>query len=303
VRLFDGVDEVLVADEVGLLGGGVAARAKALSSLWRMLAPRRFDVTLLGHADARYRVALRPLRLGTVRALEPHQGGRTLPIPARYFGDEYARMLDVDQSRGPIVGHAAPARLRVPLDPPPAPDRVGVILVPGGARNVLRDSALRRWPVERYGELADRLLASGHRVTLVGDAGDSWTRPTFAGLDVRDEIGAQPIEGTLALMAHADLVITHDTGPLHLAGLVRAPLLGLFGPTMPSQFLPRYAGATAIWGGADLACRPCYDGRELAACNNNLCMQDVSVAAVMTRAMAILGGGGAESALTTNFRP
>ena len=289
VRLFDGVDEVLVVDEVALMRGRPAARLRALFTLWWTLASRRFDVTLLGHADRRYRAALGVARLGQVRALRPREPGRTLPIPDRYFGDEYARLLDAERSRGPITGHAALASLRVPLPQPPASDRIGVVLVPGGTRNVLRESALRRWPVERYAEVAAALRRADRRVTLVGDAGDDWVRPHFAGLDVRDEIGAQSIAGTLNLMAHADLVITHDTGPLHLAGLVRAPVLALFGPTTPAQFLPRHPGAEAIWGGGDLACRPCYDGREFAACTSNLCMQDIPVETVMRRALARLG--------------
>jgi heptosyltransferase II len=122
----------------------------------------------------------------------------------------------------------------------------------------------------------------------VGDSSDAWVRSHFAGLDIRDEIGAHNLTGTLALMSAADLVITHDTGPLHLAQLVRAPLLALFGPTMPSQFLAEDAAADAIWGGDRLACRPCYDGREFAACSNNLCMQDISIVSVINRALAIL---------------
>ena len=298
VELFDGVDDIVVADELALLRGGTGARARAIIALWRSLAARRFDVTLLAHADRRYRAVLLPVSLGRVRTLRPHGDGRMLPIPGRYFGDEYARMLDTERSRGPLVGHAPLAALRAPLPPPVAPHAVGVVLVPGGARNVLRESALRRWPVERYRQVAERLLSLGHPVTLVGDASDSWVRPSFAGLDVRDEIGAQPIAGTLALLGRAQLVITHDTGPLHLAALVRAPILGVFGPTMPAQFMPPYALADAIWGGARLACRPCYDGREFAACTNNLCVQDVSVDEVMRRALILLERNGAMPSTT-----
>jgi heptosyltransferase-2 len=136
--------------------------------------------------------------------------------------------------------------------------------------------------------VAEELRRAGHLVTLVGDASDTWVRSHFAGVDVQDEIGAHGLAGTLAIMSTADLVITHDTGPLHMAQLVRAPLLALFGPTMPSQFVGDNA-AGVLWGGTHLACRPCYDGREFATCSNNLCMQDISVAAVVNRALAMLG--------------
>lgn len=292
VTLFEGVDEVVEVNELALLRGSAPARCRAVLALWMALLPRRFDMTLLGHADARYRAALRPIRLGEVRTLEPRRAGRMLPIPGRWFGDEYARLLDPEGSRGPIVGHATMARLRQPLLPQHAPDTVGIVLVPGGARNVLRESALRRWPVDRYRELAARLLGLGHRVTLVGDASDAWVQPSFAKLAVRDEIGGHGIADTLSILAHAGLVITHDTGPLHLAGLARVPILGLFGPTMPSQFMPPEASGAVLWGGARLACRPCYDGREFAACADNLCMQDISVDAALSRALDILGAPG-----------
>ena len=288
VRLFEGVDEVVTVDERALLKGSTWHRGRALLSLWRTLVHRRFDVTLVAHVDARYRLLVPPWCGGDLRALQPAAADRMLPLAGRYFGDEYARLLDSGERRGPVVGHPALATLRAIGEPSTEHQHVGIVLVPGGARNVLRESAVRRWPVARYAELAGRLLAAGHPVTLVGDQADAWVRPAFGGLALRDEIGVQSIEGTLALLSRASLVITHDTGPLHLAALVRAPLLGLFGPTMPSQFMPRYAGAEALWGGADLACRPCYDGREFAACANNLCMQDIATDVVVDHALSRL---------------
>jgi heptosyltransferase-2 len=285
VRLFDAVDNVVAVDELALLKGGTAARYAAVAALWRSLAMQRFDVTLLGHADGRYRALLLPVRTGRLRSLEHRPSPGMLPIPGRYFGDECVRLLDDVDSRGPILGHYPLADVRKRLPDVLDARAVGVVLVPGGTRNVLRESALRRWPVERYRAVAEGLLATGTPVTLVGDRMDAWVRRTFAGLPVRDEIGAHGLTGTLALLAHAQLVITHDTGPLHLAQLVRAQVLALFGPTNPAQFVSRDAGVTVLWGGADLACRPCYDGREFAACRDNLCMQEISVDQVLHRAL------------------
>lgn len=289
VRLYDGVDELITVDESSLFRGNVAARLAEAARLWRTLIPRRFDVTLLGHADSRYRALLAPVRTGRLRSLDLDSGPGQLPIPSRYFGDEYVRLLDESRARGPIEGHAALADPRRSLPSPARPREVGVVLAPGGARNVLRESALKRWPVERYGELASRLLTMGHPVTLVGDEHDAWVRPYFAGLAIRDEIGAHDLTGTLALLNVASLVIVHDSGVLHLARVVRTPVLALFGPTSPAQFVEPSPDCTALWGGARLACRPCYNGREFAACTNNLCMQDISTDAVVQRAELMLG--------------
>lgn len=281
VRLYDGVDEVLEVDELALLRGRPAVRLRALLELWQMLLPRRFDQTLLAHADRRYRVLLLPVRTGRLRAFDHTLSPWTLPIPGRYIGDEVVRLLDEEPSRGPIAGHYPLADVRRRLGHPEQLGDVGVVLAPGGARNVLREDSLRRWPIERYRALAMRLIVEGRRVTLVGDAADEWVRPYFAGLDVRDEIGARDIPGTLRLLERAELVVVHDTGVLHLARLVATPVIGLFGPTIPSKSLVDAPGVVALWGGPDLACRPCYNGREYAACTDNICMAGISVEMVM----------------------
>ena len=287
VSLF-GVDEIIAVDEVGLLRGGRLRRLRVVGTLWRRLASRRFDVTLLAHADARYRVLLTPVRTGRIRSLEHAITPRTLPIPGRYFGDEVVRLLDEQESRGPIEGHARLAEILRPLPTPDRPASVGVILVPGGARNVMREDALRRWPVAEYRALAEQLLAAGHAVTLVGDEGDAWVRPMFAGLALRDEIGRHDIAGTLGLLRASDLVVVHDTGVLHLARLVGTPVIGLFGPTIPTKSLVEAPDVVALWGGADLACRPCYNGREYAACRDNICIQRIRPSDVMHHVGALI---------------
>ena len=297
VRMFVGVDEVLVADDVGLLRGRGMRRAAALLSAWRLLAGRRFDEILVGHADWRYRALALPARASRRRSLSLPPSRRALPVAGRYHGDEYARLLD-EGSHGPITGHWPLADVRPFLPPPTGSSTVGAVLVPGGARNMLRESALKRWPIEGYRELAIRLRRAGVPVTLVGDAADAWVRPHFADLDVRDEMGAHGLTGTLGVLREADLVVSHDTGPLHLARLVRAPVLALFGPTNPLHFVTEDATTSFVWGGSSLACRPCYDGREFAECSNNLCMKDISVAVVAERALAMLSRDRVETQLS-----
>ena len=287
VELF-GVDEIVTVDERRLLGTSVAARAAGLASVWRKLAGRKFDIVALAHADSRYRLLLRSARVGELRMLRRFEHGAMNPIPGRFLGDEYARLLDDAGSRGPIQRRYEIVDVRPRLGLADSmDDEPLVVLVPGGARNVLRDDPLRRWPLERYAAVAERLLAN-YPVAIIGDAGDAWVRDAFASLPVRDLVASLALQDTLRLLARASLVISHDTGPIHLARLVRAPLLALFGPTSPRHFLGEPDGVTALWGGAGLACRPCYDGREYAPCANNLCMKDISVDRVVECAVAML---------------
>jgi heptosyltransferase-2 len=150
------------------------------------------------------------------------------------------------------------------------------LIFPGGARNLMRDNPLRRWPLRHYGALARLAADAGWRVWLGGSAGDVWVRGEFEGLPHVDLLGRTDLPQTLALCARADAVVTHDSGPSHLAQASGSRVLTLFGPTLPSNFMDPAAPARALWGGVGLACRPCYDGLDFAACPDNVCLSSLT---------------------------
>jgi heptosyltransferase-2 len=285
VRLFDGVHDVLTVDERELLRGSAMRRLRALLVIWRRLLTRRFDRVLLLHVDARYRVVVAPLLTTRVDTLHRSTHGEMIPIPGRWLGDEYARLLDGAEHVGPVERCYGMADLRGHLAPSSVGDRV-VALVPGGARNVLRETGLKRWPAQSYAELARRLLADGFDVVLLGSDDDRWVLPAFEDIGVRSEIGQLDLIGTLKVIRGAALVVSHDTGPMHLTRLVRTPLIALFGPTSPHELLWADDSVTVLWGGANLACRPCYDGREFARCAKNICISSIAPADVHDAARA-----------------
>jgi heptosyltransferase-2 len=294
VRLFPGVDRVISVDEQRLLRASPGRRAITMLDVWRRLVRHRFSDVLIAHVDRRFALIALPCRGARVAMLSREISTRTNPIQGRFYGDEYARLLDSSGGVGPITHRYEVADVRGPLAAVGARVLLElghplVVLAPGGARNVLRDAPMRRWPLDRYAVVARALIDRGCEVAIVGDAADRWTLDAFAGLGVRDLVGRLSLEQTLNVLARGSLVVSHDTGPMHLARAVRAPLIALFGPTMPRQML----GATpptvvALWGGDHLPCRPCYNGREFANCQNNLCMQDISAAEVITHAMRLL---------------
>lgn len=271
VGRFEGVDELIEADDAALLTGSAWARARELSRLAWRLAGRRFDLVLTGHADARY-AALS----ATVWADRRRSFGPGLPLAGRWHGDEYARLLDGSEG----AGQARPRlkALRPGLDKALAAElkgKRGVLLFPGGAKNLLRDDALRRWPLAHYAGLARSLRAQRRAVWLGGAASDAWVRPAFKGLGCVDLIGRADLVQTLALCGHAAAVVTHDSGPLHLAQAADARVVALFGPTTPSEKVGPGSRSVVLWGGEDLRCRPCYDGRDYADCSDNRCLAGI----------------------------
>ena len=290
VRLFDGVDHVIEVDESALLRGSAPARVAEVVRTWGSLLRHRFDTIILAHPDPRYRLLVLPAGPGRVRRMHREVASRGNPIPGRFYGDEFARLLDpVGTEQVPADQfEIANARHRVlDLALPEAATRaiggrrIDALIVPGGARNLLRDDPLRRWPVHLYAEVAAQLTNAGRSVAILGDAGDAWVRPAFDGIPVIDLVGKTDLPGTLRVMAESRVVVSHDTGPIHLARLVRTHLVALFGPTTPRQVLGDPADTTVLWGGAHLACRPCYDGRDFAPCPRNVCMEDIQPARVV----------------------
>ena len=286
VECFADVDEVMSIDDRRLLTGGPFDRVREVLGVRYQLRAGDFHTAYLLHPDPRYRILTSSLGGTTVIAQRRTPRRPMNPIPGRYLGDEAARLMD-GLDNGPIQGHFPLGRLKG-LSPTPRGDTRRVVIVPGGAKNVLRESALKRWPVDQYAALARALVDDGVNVTLVGNAGDEWVRPHFSAVPITNLIGRTTIPETLALFAASDLVIAHDTGPMHLARLVGARLIALFGPTPPTNFVSPDETTTVLWGGEHLACRPCYDGREFADCADNECMSSISVHVVLRTARTIL---------------
>lgn len=91
---------------------------------------------------------------------------------------------------------------------------------------------VKRWPIERFAELARPL---GGTVFWLGGGGDSESVEA-----VREATGVNicdlPLDAAAALIAEADLFVGNDSGPLNLAASVGTPAVGLFGPTPPLTY-------------------------------------------------------------------
>ncbi len=278
---------VIGVDERAILKGSAGVRARAIGGLWRRLLGTRYDVVATLYYDRRYRVLGLPVRAGRRVMLSATKRGERL-LPGRHHTDEYARVLlgGADTRR---EGALAPLRAEgLPASPLARDGRRRVVMAAGGAKNMMADDALRRWPAEEYAALAGLLLARGVEVVLIGGQEDGWVREFFQGLGVVDLVGRLALVETLALLDEADVLVTHDTGPLHLGGITRCGIVGLFGPTDPRGRLPQRPGTVALWGGEGFACRPCYDGHGFAECERNDCIRQYSAERVAGVVMEML---------------
>ncbi|MBB6145690.1 heptosyltransferase-2 [Silvibacterium bohemicum] len=278
----------ILADDRAIFRGSTLKRVRAIAALWGAIARKRYDLCATLYYDRRYHLLTLPVRARSKRMLS-RQSRETTLLPGRHHSDEFVRFV-LEREDGCQEGSATPVcpdRLPPsPLTPKTAPRRIAI--VPGAASNLLHrqvlgmePESLRRWPVESYRVLAQRLVDRGWEVVLLGGPDESWVKPHFLGIAMTDCIGKLTLPEVVSVCGTCDAVVSNDTGPLHLAGLSETPLVGIFGPTDPSTRIPRRALSVGIWGGQGFACRPCYDGANFAPCQFNGCMHQVTPSRVL----------------------
>ena len=105
--------------------------------------------------------------------------------------------------------------------------------------------ALRNWRAERHAALADHAVAQGWRVVLCGGrsalertTGDAILAAMTVRDGVLDLIGKDTLKQLPALLARADLLVTPDSGPMHIANAMGTKVLGLHAATNPHRSGP-----------------------------------------------------------------
>jgi lipopolysaccharide heptosyltransferase II len=201
------------------------------------------------------------------------------PIAERYFSA--ARDLGVkpdgcppDFFLGPEAGEQVFDWLRtVGLEHEPNV----VALAPGAAH------ATKRWPIEHWHALVARNLESGSAVVIVGGPGDEDLGASLAKQGsgrVLNAAGRFGLQGTGALLQRARVLVSGDTGVMHMATAVGTPVVSLFGPTVEAfGFFPYSRQASVLE--LPLPCRPCTtQGSSRCPLGHHRCMIDLQPSVV-----------------------
>ncbi|OBI74879.1 glycosyltransferase family 9 protein [Mycobacterium sp. E740] len=123
-----------------------------------------------------------------------------------------------------------------------------VVIHPGAA------FAARRWPPERFAEVAAVLRRRGHDVVITGDDSEvelARSVAAAAGLPESSVLaGTLDLLELVALISDCGLLVCGDTGVGHIATATGTPSVLLFGPTPPNRWGPRGSGPhIAVWAG------------------------------------------------------
>ena len=217
----------------GRISNAFVAQLKARTSLGHRPAdagwPRLLSVELEDENDQRddehVHQILRWLRLvGEVGAT----GSAQLEFP----------LLQEDREEAVAVAKRAGIRLDRPL--------VGIN--PGGK------GLDKRWPAERFAEVADHLVAeTGAEVAITGIESERGLAVRIARMMRHRAFvvaGETTIGGLAALMERMSLFVTNDTGSSHIAAALGTPSVTLFGPTDPAEWAPLDSNRhLALWSG------------------------------------------------------
>lgn len=285
-------DLILVLDDSTLLTA-LRSGVSALVRLWRKRIDWAFDLEVYSRLSS-VLVTLTCARNRAGFALEQLRARRAhthLIYFNRYgyIGEAYARMIGQMLPPGREIDVCDYGNMRFALS------RLPSIPMPYFVFNVhAGELALeRRWPLESFRVLIDALLERRPDATavLIG-YGESEVRYA-SGLGRTDRVldlcGKLSLEETVRALANAELLVTNDSGPLHLALPTRTPIVGLFGPTRGVTYLPP-GRERAVAVQEPIYCSPCVHHWEPPPCGgDNQCMKRLRPAAVIAACESVLG--------------
>ena len=257
---------------------------KEIRELYRDLRAERYDlavdlqgllrsglITMATHA---------PVRIGFAEAREGSRffyttkvkGGKGIHAVDRYMKvaaelgcDEREILFPFPSSRGNVgmkrMGHASEQY---------------AVLVPGARWKT------KIWPAENFGRVAAALPVRSFVIGSGGERGIAERVVAASAGKAFSLAGETDLPGLIELMRRARVVITNDSGPMHIAAALNVPVIAIFGPTSPVLTGPYGRGHVVLQ--SHEPCSPCFK-RE---CGDMKCMRDITPKTVAEEACAAL---------------
>ena len=156
----------------------------------------------------------------------------------------------------------------------------------------------RRWPEGSFISLVNKIVDEGlGRVVLLGAPEESRYVESLHGKLKRPDAvenlaGKSSLGGLVGTLRRAALLITNDSGPLHLADALGTPTVSFFGPETPVIFGPRGEKSIALYRGID--CSPCisiYNAKTVRCMRQKPeCLTKITVDEAFSAVIKVLGG-------------
>ncbi|MFG1946530.1 glycosyltransferase family 9 protein [Nonomuraea sp. NPDC048826] len=174
---------------------------------------------------------------------------------------EAERMLALARAAGFELPPGDDGKLAVRRPLPDITPEIGQLLSVGGVAGkgayvVVHPGAsapARTWPAEKHRQTVRELVHDGHRVVVTGKERD--LTAFVAGDDAVDLGGRTSFADLAAVLEHAGVLVSGNTGPAHLAAAVGTPVVSLFAPVVPAERWAPYGVPAVLLGDQDAPCR------------------------------------------------
>ncbi|HEX9062768.1 MAG TPA: glycosyltransferase family 9 protein, partial [Clostridia bacterium] len=194
------------------------------------------------------------------------------------------------------LGYVPPQETEYPFIHTPATlvNKVAKILRPLSGKNLIAlfpgaSIIEKRWEDDKFVALADRLSQKGFAVVVLGMANEKQIgEKMIAGRCGLSLAGKTSLLETAAVILQSKMLISGDTGVLHIAAGLGVPTVSLFGPSNIEKWAPK--GEQHVVLSRHLPCSPCSEFGYTPKCPvNGRCMSEITVDDVVTAVEKLLG--------------
>ncbi len=150
----------------------------------------------------------------------------------------------------------------------------------------------KRWTSDGFAYVADRLLEHDRiKVAMLGNQNDTdFVNEILSKMDRKPAVCAGKVDmrGLAALIERCSVLLTNDSGPMHIASALGVPVVAIFGPTHPRLgFAP--VGEKDITVSLDVPCSPCsLHGEKKCRMERRFCMEDISKERVLEKIESVV---------------
>jgi len=158
-----------------------------------------------------------------------------------------------------------------------------IIIAPGGSVHG------KQWPADRFSKVARLLERIGFETVILGGKGESITGEliSFSSCKCHNLVAKTSLTETSAVISKSNMMISGDSGLLHIAQLFGIPTVGLFGPTNHKKWNRNSKNQVVV--STDCNCAPCAKYGIIPKCHKGFkCMMDISVDLVVEAAIQLL---------------
>ncbi len=168
-----------------------------------------------------------------------------------------------------------------------------ICVMPGAGASWGDTAFRRRWPIERFKNIVSKISKEFNRkIVLLGSAEEKHLSNNIAcGVSGCINLcGMTELMVSLAILKNAELLITNDGGPLHMAVAAGTKTISIHGPVDSRVYGPYpVSDKHLIVENNNLDCRPCYKNFKLPACKNMVCINNISVDDMFYKVKKMLG--------------